>query len=209
MAEKKITVMCVDDHRLVREGLALIINRVPDLEVVASASTGEEAVSLFRKHRPQIVLMDLQLPKMSGIDAIKAIRGIDPAARVIVLTVFQGDEDVHRSLQVGARTYLLKESVPDELIRVIHEVSEGQHPVVPFVEARLADRGRQSPLSAREIEVLSLVAEGMRNREIGLALGITEETVQVHVKHILQKLDVKDRSAAITVGLRRGIIHIA
>jgi two-component system, NarL family, response regulator len=203
------TVMCVDDHRLVREGLTLIINRVPDLEVVAAASTGEEAVTLFERHHPDIVLMDLQLPRMSGIDAIKEIRRIDSSAHIIVLTVFQGEEDVHRALQVGASTYLLKDTVSDELIRVIREVREGEHPAQPFVEERLANRSRQQALSAREVQVLSLIAEGMRNREIGMSLGITEETVQVHVKHILQKLEVKDRSAAITTGIRRGIIHIS
>ena len=206
---KKITIMCVDDHRLVREGLALIINRVKDMQVVASAANGEDAVSLFRQHRPDIVLMDLELPKLNGIEAIRQIRQIDPEARVIVLTVFQGEEDIHRALRVGAATYLLKDTLSDDLVRVIRQVHEGQHPTTPYLEARLASRSHQQALSTREIQVLTLVAEGMRNREIALALGISEETVQVHVKHILQKLEVKDRSAAIVTGIRRGIIHIS
>jgi len=206
---KKITIMCVDDHRLVREGLALIINRVEDMQVVASAANGEEAVSLFQRHRPDVVLMDLELPKLNGIEAIKQIRQIDSEARVIVLTVFQGEEDIHRALRVGAATYLLKDTLSDDLVRVIRQVYAGQHPTTPYVEARLASRSHQQVLSSREIEVLTLVAEGMRNREIAMALGISEETVQVHVKHILHKLEVKDRSAAITTGIRRGIIHIA
>jgi DNA-binding NarL/FixJ family response regulator len=206
---EKITILCVDDHKLVREGLALIINRVQDMQVVASAANGEDAVSLFRRHRPDIVLMDLELPKLNGIEAIRQIRSIDPEAHVIVLTVFQGEEDIHRALRVGAATYLLKDTLSDDLVRVIREVHAGQHPTTPYVEARLASRSQQQALSTREIQVLTLVAEGMRNREIAVALGISDETVQVHVKHILQKLEVKDRSAAITTGIRRGIIHVS
>jgi two-component system, NarL family, response regulator len=206
---RKITIMCVDDHQLVLEGLALIINRVEDMQVVASASNGDDAVSLFRQHRPDVVLMDLEMPKVNGTEAVQQIRQIDPEARIIVLTVFQGEEDIHRALQVGAATYLLKDTLSDDLVRVIREVHTGQKPISPYVEARLASRSQQQRLSSRETQVLRLVAEGLRNREIAFGLGISEETVQVHVKHILQKLEVRDRSAAITTGIRRGIIHIS
>jgi two-component system, NarL family, response regulator len=207
--QTKTSILCVDDHRLVREGLTLIINREADMQVVASAASGEEAVSLFRKHRPDITLMDLQLTSMSGIDSIQQIRRDDSSAKVIVLTVFQGDEDIHRALQAGACTYLLKDTLSEELVRVIREVREGRHPITPYVKLTLEQRSLHPTMSGREIQVLTLIAEGMRNREIAVSLGITEETVQVHVKHILAKLSVKDRSAAITTGIRRGIIHIS
>jgi two-component system NarL family response regulator len=206
--QKKTSVLCVDDHWLVRDGLTLIVNRMPDMAVVASAASGEEAIAVFRAQRPAITLMDLQLPVMSGIDAIREIRQIDPLAKIIVLTVLQGDEDVYRALQAGACTYLLKDTVAEELIRVIREVREGKYPVTPYVQSRLDVRRSHPGMSARELQVLALIAEGMRNREIGASLGISEETVQVHVKHILEKLRVKDRSAAITTAIRRGIIHV-
>jgi two-component system, NarL family, response regulator len=205
---RKTTVLCVDDHRLVREGIALLINRASDMKVIATAGSGEEAISLFRTKHPDITLMDLQLPSLSGIDAIKAIRDLDAAARIIVLTVFQGDEDIHRALHAGASTYLLKDTISDELLRAIREVREGKQSITPYVESRLAQREGHPAVSPRELQVLTLIAEGLRNREIAVALGITEETVQVHVKSILSKLGVKDRSAAITTAIRRGIIHI-
>jgi DNA-binding NarL/FixJ family response regulator len=208
MADGPLRVLCVDDHRIVREGLTLIIERQADMRVVAAAATGEEAVELVRRYRPDVTLMDLQLGSMSGVEAIRAIRREHPDARIVVLTMYSGDEDIYRALEAGAATYLLKDTLPDDLIRVVREVHEGKHPMQPDVEARLARRAAGPTLSAREVAVVELVAHGMRNKEIAAALGITEETVQVHVKRILAKLNVKDRSGAIHVALQRGIIHI-
>jgi two-component system NarL family response regulator len=179
------------------------------MEVVALAASGEEAVALHRKYRPDVTLMDLQLGAMSGVEAIRAIRSENATANIVVLTMYQGDEDIYRALEAGATTYLLKDTLSDDLIRIVREVHAGRSPIRPEVEARLAERAARPALTAREVEVLELIAEGMRNKEIAAALGISEETAQVHVKHILAKLKVKDRSAAITVGLRRGIIHLS
>jgi two-component system NarL family response regulator len=208
MQTPKIRVLCVDDHRIVREGIALIISRQPDMEVVASAASGEEAIELFRQHQPDVTLMDLQLGTMGGVEAIRAIRRESPRARIVVLTMYQGDEDIFRALDAGAATYLLKDMLSDDLLRVVREVHSGSQPIRPEVEALLAKRAAGSTLTNREVEVIDLIAQGMRNKEIAASLGISEETAQVHVKHILAKLKVKDRSAAITVALRRGIIHL-
>lgn len=207
--QRKIRVLCVDDHRLVREGLALIIDRQADMSVVAAASTGEEALVFYREHRPDITIMDLQLGGMSGVEAIKAIRRDDPQARVIVLTMYQGDEDIYRALEAGAATYLLKDLPSEDLLKAIREVHDGQRPINPDVQARLAERASRPALTPRELQVLQLVSQGLRNREIATALGISEETAQVHVKNILAKLQVNDRTAATAVALRRGIIHLA
>lgn len=203
-----VRVLCVDDHRLVREGIALIIEQQPDMEVVGSARTGEEAIDLFRQHHPDVTLMDLQLGSVSGIEAIRAIRREDASARVVVLTMYQGDEDIYRALEAGAVTYLLKDMLSDDLIRVVRDVHAGKQPIMPDVEARLAERASKSTLTRREVQVIELVSQGMRNKEIAAALGIGEETAQVHVKNILAKLQVQDRTAAINVALRRGFIHI-
>jgi DNA-binding NarL/FixJ family response regulator len=208
MTDARIQILCVDDHRIVREGLELIIGRQPDMAVAASAASGEESIELFRRHLPDVTLMDLQLGAMSGVDAIRAIRREYPDARIVVLTMFQGDEDIFRALQAGAATYLLKDTLSDDLIRVIRDVHAGRHPVPPEVEARLAERAAGPTLTPREVQVVGLIAEGMRNKEIAAALGISDETVQVHVKSIFWKLKVKDRSAAMNVALRRGIIHL-
>jgi two-component system NarL family response regulator len=208
MPTPRIRVLCVDDHRIVREGITLIISRQPDMEVVASAASGEESIDLHRQYRPDVTLMDLQLGGMSGVDAIRSIRREHPGARIVVLTMYQGDEDIFRALEAGASTYLLKDTLSDDLLRVVREVYAGNQPIRPEVEALLAKRAAGSTLTNREIEVIDLIAQGMRNKEIAAALGISEETAQVHVKHILAKLKVKDRSAAITVALKRGIIHL-
>lgn len=207
--KQKIRVLCVDDHRLVREGLALIIDRQSDMGVVAAASTGEEAVEFYRTHRPDVTIMDLQLGTMSGVEAIKVIRREDPNARVIVLTMYQGDEDIYRALEAGAATYLLKDLPSEDLLRAIREVHAGQRPLNAEVQARLAERNSRPALTPRELQVLQLVSQGLRNREIANTLGISEETAQVHVKNILAKLQVNDRTAATAVALRRGIIHLA
>jgi two-component system, NarL family, response regulator len=209
MGSTEIRVLCVDDHRIVREGLALIIARQLDMKVVGSAATGEEAVTLFKRHRPDITLMDLQLGSMSGVEAIRAIRQHDPAARIVVLTMYHGDEDIHRALQAGAAAYLLKDTLSDDLIRVVREVHAGTEPMFSSdVQAHLTERASRRQLTRREVQVIELISYGMRNKEIAAALGITEETAQVHVKNILAKLDVQDRTAAMNVALRRGIIHI-
>lgn len=208
MEKHKITVLCTDDHRIVREGIALIINRQADMQVVASAASGEEAVELFQRHRPDVTLMDLQLGALNGVETIRSIKQIQPDARIVVLTMYQGDEDIYRALDAGAMAYLLKDTLSDDLIRVIRDVHEGRHPVNPDVEARLLTRASRPTLTPREIQVLELIAEGMRNWEIAQVLHLSEETVEVHVKNIRTKLDVKDRTAAVNVAIKRGIIHI-
>lgn len=208
MAKGKIRILSVDDHRLVLAGLALMIGRQPDMELVASAATGEEAITLFRLHRPDITLMDLQLPVMSGLEAIRVIRHEAPEARIVVLTMYNGDEDIHRALRAGASTYLLKDMLSDDLMRVIREVHAGQHALQPDVQVRLDQRATRPVLTPREVQVTELIGRGLRNKEIAAELGISEETVQVHVKSILAKLGVNDRTAAVTVAMRRGIFHL-
>jgi DNA-binding NarL/FixJ family response regulator len=208
LSEPPIRILCVDDHRIVREGIELIIARQPDMQVVGSAAGADESVELFRRHLPDVTLMDLQLGAKTGVEATRAIRREHPTARIVVLTMYQGDEDIFRALQAGATTYLLKDTLSDDLIRVIREVHAGKHAVGPDIEARLAERAAGPTLTPREIQVVGLIAEGMRNKEIAAALGISDETVQVHVKSIFWKLKVKDRSAAMNVALRRGIVHL-
>lgn len=209
MAKSRIRILCVDDHRLVLAGIELMIGRQPDMTVVGSATTGEEAVSLFQQHRPDITLMDLQLPVMTGLEAIRAIRHLSPDARIIVLTMYHGDEDIHRSLVAGASTYLLKDMLSDDLMRVIREVHAGQHALLPDVQVRLDERATRPSLTPREVQVTELIGRGLRNKQIASELHISEETVQVHVKSILTKLSVNDRTAAVNVAMRRGIIHLA
>jgi DNA-binding NarL/FixJ family response regulator len=204
----RIRVLCVDDHRVVREGIALILGRHSDIEVVGSAATGEEAILEFRRHRPDITLMDLRLGSMSGLDAIRAIRREHEGARIIVLTMYEGDEDIHNAMAAGAAAYLLKDTLSDELVRVVREVSAGGRPVGAEVKARLVERASQPTLTPREIQVLELLSQGNRNKTIASMLGISEETVQVHIKNIFGKLKVNERTAAVNVALRRGIVHI-
>ena len=208
MTSSQIRVLCVDDHPIVREGLELIIGRQPDMEVVGSAATGEEALDVFARSRPDVTLMDLRLPGMTGLETIRAIRRLDGQARIAVLTMYQGDEDVYRALQAGAAACVFKDTLSKDLIRVIREVYEGGTPLQPQVKALLDQRASKPALTAREVEIISLVAEGLRNREIGARLGVSEETVGVHLRNIFSKLDVNDRTAAVNVSLRRGIIHL-
>ena len=208
MTKGRIRVLCVDDHRIVREGLALIISRQPDMDVIGSVATGEEAVLLFRRERPDVTLMDLQLATMSGLEAIQAIRREFADARIIVLTMYQGDEDIHRALAAGATTYLLKDTLSDDLIRFVREVHAGRRPIRADVKARLDERATQPTLTPREVQVMELVSQGRRNKEIAVLLGISEETVQVHLKNTFAKLKVSERTAAVNVALRRGIVHI-
>lgn len=206
--QAKIRVQCVDDHAVVREGISLKINLQPDMTVVAAAATGEQAVALFASHRPDVTLMDLQLPKMSGLEAIRAMRAIDPDARIVVLTMYQGEEDIYRALQAGAATYLLKGTLSDDLVRIVRDVHAGGRPMPPDVAAKLAERAPRSALTPREIEVVTLMAKGMHNKEIAAALRISNETVRIHAKNIFAKLQVPDRTAAVMDALRRGIIHV-
>jgi two-component system, NarL family, response regulator len=209
MTSDRIRVLCVDDHPIVTEGISAIINRQPDMVVVASADSVDGAIKQFRSERPDVTLMDLQLREDNGVDAIHVIHEESPDARIVVLTVHQGDEDIFRALEAGAVAYLLKEEVPDDLVRIIREVYSGEVPSMrPDLKARLAKRGTTPVLTAREIQVLRLVSEGLRNKEIAAVLGISDETARVHVKNILAKLEVNDRSAAVNVGVRRGIIHL-
>jgi two-component system NarL family response regulator len=206
--QTRIRVLCVDDHRVVREGIAALIGRQPDMEVVGAAATGAQAIELYRLHRPDVTLMDLQIPVISGLEAIQAIRAEHRSARIIVLTMYHGDEDIYRALHAGAATYLLKEAILDDLPRIVREVHQGSNPLPEEVKRILEGRGTQIPLTSRELEVLELIAQGLRNKEIAASLGITQETVKVHVKNILTKLEVSDRTAAVTQALRRGIIHV-
>jgi len=203
-----IRVLCIDDHPLLREGVARKIERQPDMVVVDTAGTGQEAVMLYLRHRPDIVLMDLQLPGMGGLQAIEAIRREDPDAKIIVLTISGGDEDIFRAIRAGAASYLLKSSLSQDLISTIRRVVDGERPMPPEVAERLAAREGQSGLSTREIEILELIAKGLRNKEIASALGIGQETVQTHIKRLFVKLHVSDRTAAVTVALSRGIVHM-
>jgi|SRR6478735_6013120 DNA-binding NarL/FixJ family response regulator len=203
-----IKVLCVDDHPLLREGVARKIERQPDMEVVGTAGTGQEAVMMYLRHRPDIVLMDLQLPGMGGQQAIEAIRREDPNAKIIVLTILGGDEDIYRAIRAGAASYLLKSSLSQDLIATVREVFAGERPMPPEVAERLAARENQSGLSTREIQILELIAKGLRNKEIAAELGIGQETVQTHIKRLFVKLHVSDRTAAVTVALGRGIVHL-
>jgi DNA-binding NarL/FixJ family response regulator len=203
-----IRVLCVDDHRLLREGLVRIIELQPDMTVVAQAANGEEAVAQFREHRPDVTLMDLQLPIMPGLQAIQAIRQLQADARIIVLTMYHGDEDIYRAFQSGAMGYLLKDTVPDDLTRVIREVHDGERVVPPEISAALEARASQPSLTLRESQVLELLATGKRNKEIAAALGMSNDTAGAHIKSIFVKFNVHDRTAAMAEAIRRGIIHI-
>ena len=203
-----IRVLCVDDHRLMREGIVRIVSLQPDIVVVAEARNGEEAVAQFLAHRPDVTLMDMQLPVMSGLQAIRAIKRAQPDARIVVLTMYQGDEDIYRALQAGATSYLLKDSVPDDLIRVIREARAGNPTMSDDVAARLASRANQPALTDRELQVLDLLAAGQRNKEIAATLSISEDTARTHIKSIFVKFNVHDRTAALAEAVRRGIVHI-
>jgi len=205
---RPITVLCVDDHRIVREGLRMIIDSEPDMTVIDSAADGREAVARYRQHTPDITLMDLQLPEMGGVEAIRAIRHLDGHARIIVLTMYKGDEDIHRAMDAGASTYLLKDTLADDLPRIVREVHAGRRMLPPDVLARLEERAASPTLTPREIEVMRLVASGRRDKEIAVALSISSQTARVHMKNIFAKLGVSDRTEAMSVAIRRGIIHI-
>jgi DNA-binding NarL/FixJ family response regulator len=207
-AVRPIRVLCVDDHRLMREGVARIVGVHADMEVVGGASNGEQAVAQFVEQRPDVTLMDLQLPVVNGIEAIRRIRQIDPAARIVVLTMYEGDENIHRAFDAGAMGYVLKDAIPDDLIHVIREVHAGRRVIGPDIQRALAQRATQRTLTVREQQVLELLAKGMRNKEIASALGITADTTGAHVKSIYAKFGVHDRTAALAEAIRRGLIYI-
>lgn len=203
-----IRVFCVDDHPLLREGISAVINNQPDMQMVAEACNAHEAIEQFRKHRPDVTLMDLRLPGMSGIDAMIAIRTEFPEARIIILTTFEGDVEIQRALEAGARAYMLKSMPPKDMVDTIRQVHEGKKRVPPEIASNLAEHYSDEPLTTREIEVLSQIAGGNRNRDIADKLFITEETVKVHIKHIMEKLGASDRTQAVAIGVRRGIIQL-
>ncbi len=208
MPAPPIRVFCVDDHPLMREGIAAIIRNEPDMSLVAEASTGRDAIQRYREHRPDITLMDLRLPDIGGIDAMVAIRTEFSDARVIMLTTFEGDAEIHRALSAGARGYMLKSMPRKQLVEMIRKVHAGKKHVPPEVAANLVVHLGEEALSDREIEVLRKIADGNRNSDIAALLFISEETVKGHIKHIMEKLDAGDRTEAVTIAIRRGIIQL-
>lgn len=208
MSDRSIRVLCVDDHPLMREGITAVIRHEPDMVVVAESSTGREALESFRKFNPDVTLMDLRLPDMSGIDALIAIRSETPKARIIMLTTFEGDAEIRRALQAGAQGYMLKSMPPRKLVEVIRMVHAGVKHIPSEIAAQLAEHMGEEVLTKRELDVLQKIADGRRNREIAELLFISEETVKGHVKHIIEKLGANDRTEAVSIALRRGIIQI-
>jgi len=206
--DRRLSVLVVDDHPVVRAGLRAMIDAQPDMETVAEAASGEDAIDLFRRHQPAVTLMDLRMPGMGGVEAIKAIHRSLPSACILVLTTYDGDEDIHRALQAGARAYLLKDMPREELIDTIRAVHAGAHRLSPAVAAHLAEREHQSELTSREIEVVERIARGMSNKQIAADLGIGEATVKTHVNNIMGKLGATDRTHAVTVALRRGFFRL-
>jgi len=205
---EKMKVMIVDDHPLMLVGIASIVNARPDMTLVAQTGTGEEAVSLFAKHKPDVTLMDLRLPGISGVDAIRTIRATYPKARFVVLTTYEGDADIHRALEAGAQGYVIKGMPYQTLVEALQRVHKGGRFLPPPVARALASRMPDSDLSAREQEVLSLLASGRSNKEIATQLGITEATVKCHVSAILLRLNVNDRTEAVVTALQRGLVHL-
>jgi two-component system NarL family response regulator len=203
-----IRILIVDDHPMIRAGLEATLAPEPDITVVATASNGREGVELYRQHQPDVMLTDLKMPELGGVDAICTIRAEFPSAKIIVLSTYQGDEDIFRALDAGAVTYLLKDTPGLKLVDTIREVARGGRPIPPEIAQQLSSRMFQAKLTEREIEVLHLLAQGMRNKEIAAQLGISDETAQGHVKNILAKLSVHDRTEAVAVAIRRGFVHL-
>lgn len=205
---EQIRIVVVEDHHIVRQGLVALLNTIPDMKVVAEATDGTQAVDMYRQHKPDVTLMDLRLPVMGGVEAVTRIRQEFPAARIIVLTTFDGDEDIYRALQAGARAYLLKGMSGEELMDAIRAVHAGKSRIPPIVAERLAERIVGAELTNRELAVLKLIVSGNSNKEIGRLLTISEATVKTHINSILSKLGVTDRTQAATTALQRGIVHL-
>jgi len=205
---ERIRVLVADDHPVVRAGLAAVIAEEADLLLVAQAENGERACGLFREHRPDVVLMDLRMPVMDGVQAIRTITAEFPAARILALTTYEGDADIRRALEAGARGYLLKDMLLTEVITAIRAVRRGDRVIPTAVAARLAEFPERSDLTDRELEVLQLVARGLSNKQVARAIGRTDETVKIHLKNMFAKLGVADRTEAVTVALARGLIHL-
>ncbi len=206
-SHSKIRIMVIDDQAVVRQGFVSLINTVADMEVIAEGTNGEQAIELYRQHQPDITLMDLRMPVISGVDAISRIRQQFPGARIIVLTTYDGDEDIYRSLQAGAQGYLLKDMFFEELELAIRKVHSGSRLIPGPVAERLAERMSGSNLTGRELEVLEEIVRGRSNKEIASILNISEATVKSHINNLLSKLGVTDRTQAATTALQRGIVH--
>jgi two-component system NarL family response regulator len=204
----KIRILVAEDHLVARVGVSTIVNMQPDMTVVAEASNGQQAVELFRKHRPDVTLLDLRMPGMGGVEAATAIRAEFPSAKMIALTTYGGDEDIRRALAAGVLAYLTKDVLHDELLKAIRAVNEGQTYLPAAVAAALAAQLPRPDLSAREVQVLELIVRGLANKQIAYTLNIAEHTVKNHVKNILSKLGVQDRTQAATAAIQRGIIHL-
>jgi DNA-binding NarL/FixJ family response regulator len=200
-------VLIVDDHALLRTGVANIINQEPGFEVVAEAANGREAIDAFLVHRPDVILMDLRMPEMEGVEAVKRIREIDPHARVVVLTTYDADEDIARALQAGAKAYILKDIAADALVACVRAVLAGKTYLAPAAAAKLAERVTQVQLTPRELAAMRLVAKGQSNKEIAVALDISERTVKSHLAHLFEKLQVTSRTEAVRVATRRGLVR--
>ncbi|MBX9654255.1 response regulator transcription factor [bacterium] len=207
-ASEVITVLCVDDHPLVRKGIASILNNESDMNLVAEAEDGRTAVELFRKHLPHVTLMDLRMPDIDGIQATRQIRSEYPDARIIALTSFDGDQDIYKAIDAGVQGYILKEMVHTEILNAIRVVNSGGKLMPPEVSGKFNDNEIQAALTPREFEVLTLVAQGLANKEIAVKLGTASGTIKIHVQNILSKLQASDRTHAVTIALQRGILHI-
>jgi len=208
MTTSTIRVLCIDDHALVREGIAALINRQPDMQVIAEASSGLGGLEQFRIHHPDVSLVDLRLPDIGGIEVIARMLGEAPEARILVISSFEGDVDIHRALAAGAMGYVLKGMSREALLEAIRKVHRGGKAIPPEVAAAVAGHLTDEPLTRRELQVLTVVATGARNKEIAATLGISEDTVKMHIKSVIAKLGAEDRTGAVTTAIKRGIIHL-